>query len=120
CTHPEQQRLIADENATAIGLFASRDIAQEGRFAGAVGPDDADHLALPGDEVDSAKRTNSRLPPASEHRIADAAQSLGPLTGIVGIHGVADLDVLRDYIGVVDLSFCHSSPPLARRTGSRG
>src|SRR5699024_6309528 len=78
----EKQWLIADEDASAIGLLDSRDIAQEGRLAGAVGPDDADHLAFPGDEVDATQRPHGRLALAPAQGMADAPQASDPMTGI--------------------------------------
>src|SRR5699024_6575478 len=108
----EKQRLVADEDPTAIGLFDSRDIAQECRFARTVGTDDADHLTFSGNEVDPAQRPDGRLSLATEHRIADASQPLSPVTGVVGADRVADLDVLRNDAGVFELRADHSSPPL--------
>src|SRR5699024_4248657 len=117
--HAEQQWLIADEDATTIWLFDSRDIAQECRLAGAVGTDDADHLAFSGDEVDAAQRPNGRLSLAPAQGMADAPQAFGSVTGVVGVDGVADLDVLRDDVGLFEFRVDHSSPPLARRTRTR-
>src|SRR5699024_1775977 len=78
--HAEEQWLIADEDATAIGLLDSRDIAQECRLAGAIGPDDADHLAFPGDEIDSTQRPHGRLALAPAQGMADAPQASGSVT----------------------------------------
>src|SRR5699024_4225008 len=86
--HAEEQRLIADEDATTIGLLDSRDIAQKGRLTGPVGTDDADHLAFPGDEIDSTQCPHSCLTLAPAQGMADAPQAFGPMTGIVGVDGV--------------------------------
>src|SRR5699024_4968228 len=99
--------------------FDSRNVAQERRFAGAVGTDDADHLTFSGNEVDPAQCPDGCLSLATEHRIADASQALSPVTGVVGADRVADLDILRDDVGVFELRIGHSSPPLARRTRTR-
>src|SRR5699024_6514543 len=117
--HAEEQRLIADEDATTIGLLASRDIAQKGRLTGPVGTSAADHFAFPGDEIDSTPCPHSRPSWAPAPGMADASQTSGPMTGIVGVDGVANLHVLRDDVGLFELRVDHSSPPLARRIGIR-
>src|SRR5699024_7997181 len=115
----EQQRLIADEDATASGLLDSRDIAQEGRFAGPVRTDDADHLAFSSDEVDATQRPHGRLSLAPTQGMTDATQASGSVTVIVSVDGVADLNVRSDDIGLFELRVGHSSPPLARRIRTR-
>src|SRR5699024_12831654 len=79
----------------------------------------SDLLAFPGDEVDATQRPHGRLALAPAQGMADAPQASDPMTGIVGVDGVADLNVLRDDVGLFELRVDHSSPPLARRTGIR-